>query len=113
MLTELVNNGIKKSVPVLQVDSLKLPYYFDDSKVRQALSFEPRSDDIFLVTYPKCGTVWMTYILWSIKNHGKTPLPELADLNKDIPYLERSGKNSRRKAVKLANLFSESDNHRN
>ncbi|XP_074605096.1 sulfotransferase 1C2-like [Brevipalpus obovatus] len=80
-----------KKIPLLKVDGLKVPYYFDEVKVREALNFQPGSNDVFVVTYPKCGTVWMTYILWSIKNGGRATLPDLAQLNAEIPYIERTG----------------------
>jgi len=43
------------------------------------LNFEVRPDDIWIITYPKCGTTWTQEIVWNIMNDmnqelGKLPL---------------------------------------
>jgi len=34
----------------------------DESKINGTSKFKPNSSDVFIVTYPKCGTTWMTQI---------------------------------------------------
>ncbi|XP_059616744.1 luciferin sulfotransferase-like [Phlebotomus argentipes] len=46
------------------------------------LNFKVRKDDVFVVTFPKCGTTWTQEMVWMIGNDldfergKKTPLPE-------------------------------------
>lgn len=46
---------------------------FDLDILEQAVKFKPDPTDIFVVTYPKCGTTWMQYIVWEIINKGLPP----------------------------------------
>ncbi|KAI1295434.1 Phosphofurin acidic cluster sorting protein 1 [Halotydeus destructor] len=83
---------LRKTFPMLCVDGLNVPFFFNKEKVQEALSIEARDDDIFVVTYPKCGTTWMRYIVWSIQNLGSRPLPSMHELSYNIaPFLERAG----------------------
>ena len=55
---------------------------------KEIYNFEVRPDDIWLVTYKKCGTTWTQEILWNIVNNsdkGKRTLP----LYERSPFLER------------------------
>ena len=35
-----------------------------------ALNYRPRDDDLFVVSYPKCGTTWTQQIIYLVLNHG-------------------------------------------
>lgn len=61
--------------------------------VREALSYRPRPDDIFIVSYPKCGTTWMQHIVYNILN-DKPPEGGFLELSKAMPYLEMQGAES-------------------
>ncbi|KAH6926191.1 hypothetical protein HPB50_015803 [Hyalomma asiaticum] len=61
-----------------------------DELVREALGYKPRPDDIFIVSYPKCGTTWMQHIVYSILNKGPPPT-DLLERTKAMPFLELQG----------------------
>lgn len=46
--------------------------------------------DVFVATYPKCGTTWMQYIVYLLL-HGAEPLPRGARLDAVFPHLEEVG----------------------
>ncbi|XP_042149429.1 sulfotransferase ssu-1-like [Ixodes scapularis] len=80
-----------KPTPVCRdIEGLVLSYYFSDESVRSALAYKPRSDDVFIVGYPKCGTTWMQYLLFNIFSGGVPPV-DRADFEAKTPFLEYSG----------------------
>ena len=59
-------------------DGLYLPKLFVQ-KLEKIKSFEVREDDIWIVTFPKCGTTWTQELVWTLVNDvddqkGKVPL---------------------------------------
>ncbi len=56
-----------------------------------ALKYQAQPSDIFLVTYPKCGTTWTQYILWLMQHQGES-LSSSEKLEDYIPHLEEVGK---------------------
>ncbi|XP_028406621.1 amine sulfotransferase-like isoform X3 [Dendronephthya gigantea] len=49
------------------------------------LNFKPRSNDVLVVTPPKCGTTWMQQILHQLRSGGDMLFEEISDV---VPYLE-------------------------
>ena len=49
------------------------------------LNFKPRSDDVMVVTPPKCGTTWMQQILHQLRSGGDMSFDEIGDA---VPFLE-------------------------
>lgn len=72
------------------VEGLYLSRVFHEKAVRSALSYEPQPDDVFIVSYPKCGTTWMQYIAYSIFNDGVCP-QDMINFFKSAPFLEFLG----------------------
>ncbi|XP_042912558.2 sulfotransferase ssu-1-like [Parasteatoda tepidariorum] len=72
------------------VDGFQLPGVFSPDIFRAATKYKPRPDDLFLVTYPKCGTTWTGQILILILQKGE-PLKNASDLHAKAPFLEMSG----------------------
>jgi hypothetical protein len=73
-------------------DGLNIPNsVFTLEGFREAVSYQPDERDIFVSTYPKSGTTWMCYIVWSILNGGAEP-PNFVELNtKHVTLLALEG----------------------
>lgn len=78
------------------VEGLWMHQFFHEDLIRSALSYKPRPDDVFIVTYPKCGTTWMQYLILSILSKGNPP-KSLPDFMLASPYLELMGAESAEK----------------
>ncbi|MDJ0729779.1 MAG: sulfotransferase domain-containing protein, partial [Crocosphaera sp.] len=48
-----------------------MPMGFPIEGFTSALKYEAQPSDIFIVTYPKCGTTWTQYILWLMQHQGE------------------------------------------
>ncbi|XP_074606272.1 LOW QUALITY PROTEIN: amine sulfotransferase-like [Acropora palmata] len=58
----------------------------DPAKLEQFLSnFQTKSDDVFVVSYPKSGTTWTQEIVWQIHNEGKV---SKENIGRRVPFLE-------------------------
>ncbi len=68
-----------------------MPIGFPIEGFTSALKYQAQPSDIFLVTYPKCGTTWTQYILWLMQHQGE-PLSPSEKLEDYIPHLEEVGK---------------------
>ncbi|CAL1280689.1 unnamed protein product [Larinioides sclopetarius] len=55
--------------------------------LRDATNYKPEKGDIFVVTYPKCGTTWATQIVSLILNNGKPPMTA-KEYFTCIPFME-------------------------
>lgn len=51
-------------------------------------NFELRPDDIWIVTYPKCGTTWTQEMVWQIVNNINVGASFRIPLSKRSPFLE-------------------------
>jgi sulfotransferase len=72
-------NMLKKTgadfVPRYKVYSgVKVPDYWPNEFIGQSFNYKPRADDIFMATYPKCGTHWMRHICYLLFNNGIEPV---------------------------------------
>lgn len=67
-----------------------MPLGFPVDALRSAFAFAPRSGDVLLATYPKCGTTWMQHILYMLHNGGES-IPGGASVRELVPHLEEMG----------------------
>ncbi|EEC12321.1 sulfotransferase, putative [Ixodes scapularis] len=75
------------------VGGLYLSPGFHEACVRSALSYKPLPGDVFIVSYPKCGTTWMQHIVYNILN-GHPPPSSMMDCSEQMPFLEFQGAES-------------------
>lgn len=71
-------------------DGYRLSTAFDKELLQSALDYKPTPDDVFVVTFPKCGTTWVQHIAFLIYNDGQKPKDGL-DFLKNSPFLEMTG----------------------
>ncbi|CAN8009542.1 unnamed protein product, partial [Ixodes pacificus] len=59
-------------------------------KVHTALAYRPQPDDVFIVSYPKCGATWVRQLLFATFTDGAPPR-DIFELFRKVPFLESSG----------------------
>lgn len=67
-----------------------MPFGFPSENFSSGLSYKPEKNDIFVCTYPKCGTTLMQHIVYLILNDG-SPVQSNEKLDKLFPHLEEVG----------------------
>ncbi|KFM64916.1 Sulfotransferase 1C2, partial [Stegodyphus mimosarum] len=78
--------------PLVYLRGLPFPAFLAAvGNVEKAIDFKPDDDDIFIVTYPKCGTTWTQFIVWEIINKGAVPPSPNQMMFQHVPFLEVTG----------------------
>ncbi|GFX99617.1 sulfotransferase 1C2A [Trichonephila clavipes] len=72
------------------IDGFQIPAMFPAEGFRSAVQYKPRSDDVFIVTYPKCGTTWTQHTVSLIFSHGEPVMSSTAFFSA-APFLEITG----------------------
>ncbi|KAK8756157.1 hypothetical protein V5799_001141 [Amblyomma americanum] len=72
------------------IDGIFLGKHFPDDAVRSTLAYKPRPGDLFIVSYPKCGTTWTQFIVYNILTDAQESSDPL-DLVLRLPFLEIQG----------------------
>ena len=67
-----------------------MPLGFPVAGFDSGLRYAARPGDVFVCTYPKCGTTWMQYIVYLLMHEG-VPLAHGASLGAVFPHLEEVG----------------------
>lgn len=85
------------------VNGLWINNAIDETNLRSALAYKPRDDDIFIVTYSKCGTTWMQMIVHGILNNGSAP-DSYIDLLLKSPFLELMGEEAAHRMIRPGSI---------
>lgn len=81
------------------VEGMHLSRLFTERNIRSAISYEPQEGDVFIVSYPKCGSTWLQHVAQAVLKIGSgLEAPEL-DPNAPgaggkwtvLPFLELMG----------------------
>lgn len=64
--------------------------HFSDEAVLSTLAYRPQPGDLFIVSYPKCGTTWMQHIVYNILMDAEEPKDFLQQALR-LPFLEMQG----------------------
>lgn len=72
------------------INGIRCASYFSPDCFKEALNYMPKPSDIFIDTYPKCGTTWMQSIASYILRKGKE-LENPRDFFKLSPFIDCLG----------------------
>lgn len=67
-----------------------MPLGFPSHNFSDALTYQPDKNDLFVATYPKCGTTLTQHIIYTMLNDG-VPIQPHEKLDKMFPHLEEVG----------------------
>ncbi|XP_073233443.1 sulfotransferase 1C4-like [Porites lutea] len=84
--------GEWRSSKTVEIMGLRIPTYFTDNPqvlYDYIVNFKTRSDDVFVVSYPKSGTTWLQEIVWQIYHNGEVNSKRIGDR---LPFLEEATK---------------------
>src|SRR5262245_21094105 len=70
-----------------------MPMGFPVAGFESGQRYRAAPGDVFVVSYPKCGTTWTQYIVYLLENDGR-PLPPTQRLDVVFPHLEEVGEDS-------------------
>lgn len=70
---------------------VRAPASFVDRNFHERIyNFKLRPDDIWIVTFPKCGTTWTQNILWRIVHDFDYEAAKTMDQFEMVPFLDFS-----------------------
>lgn len=72
------------------VEGVWMHNFFRDDAIRSAINYKPRDGDVFVVTYPKCGTNWTVFIVNNILTRAKE-LSNIGEFGLMCPFIEMTG----------------------
>lgn len=82
--------GFETIKPSYQIHSgFRMPLGFPPEGFTSALEYQPKPGDLFVCTYPKCGTTWVQYIVYLLVRQRR--LTEGDALGELFPHLEEVG----------------------
>uniref|UniRef100_A0A023GI78 Putative tpa exp: sulfotransferase n=1 Tax=Amblyomma triste TaxID=251400 RepID=A0A023GI78_AMBTT len=72
------------------VEGLWMHEMFHEEAVRSAMKYRPRDGDIFIVSYPKCGTYWTQFIVFNILRRAE-PVSNVSEYGVMCPFIDMAG----------------------
>ncbi|KAG8192759.1 hypothetical protein JTE90_009779 [Oedothorax gibbosus] len=90
MFLDIKTTMVKKTPKYIDVDGYRYCECFVPDIIRAAQTYKPSSKDIFVATYPKCGTTWMIQTVMLVLNKGKVP-DTVKEYFACCPFLEMLG----------------------
>lgn len=72
------------------VSGIYLSWAFQEHIIKEVLEYKPKPGDVFVVSYPKCGTTWTQHIVYAIYNDGKSP-KNMDEFMLRSPFMELVG----------------------
>ncbi|XP_070498409.1 sulfotransferase 1C2-like [Chironomus tepperi] len=89
--TEVTADMVKISLKSDPSKFCIMPQKFVDQDLERIKNMEIFEDDIWIVTYPKCGTTWTQEMIWMIHNNLDYETSSKVQLADRFPFLEWSG----------------------
>jgi len=65
-----------------------MPRKYVDKDLERIKNMEIFEDDIWIVTFPKCGTTWTQEMIWMINNNLDYEMSSKVSLDERFPFLE-------------------------
>lgn len=75
-----------------KVEGLIIPM-FPPENIRKVMNYKPKPEDVFIATYPKCGTTWMQNVVLYIYRKGQE-LDSSSDFHILCPFIDPKGTQS-------------------
>ncbi|KAH7942077.1 hypothetical protein HPB49_020236 [Dermacentor silvarum] len=75
------------------VEGMWMHKLFKDEAVLSAVNYKPRQGDIFVATYPKCGTNWTQFIVYNILTRA-APVTNMGEFRLMSPFIDMTGAGS-------------------
>lgn len=79
-----------RKIECWEIEDVRIPKFFSKECFESVLRYQPKSGDIFIATYPKCGTTWMQNVVLNILRRGQ-PLEKAGDFFLASPFLDQLG----------------------
>ncbi|XP_067136883.1 sulfotransferase ssu-1-like [Centruroides vittatus] len=80
----------RKKPLYMNCEGVIVPAVLSQEAVRSAIHYSHRPGDLFITTYPKCGTTWMQHIVMLILQDGK-PINDPLEFFLRTPSIEMCG----------------------
>ncbi|GIY36332.1 sulfotransferase 1C2A [Caerostris darwini] len=82
--------NVPKRPRYAKINGLLYPEMFSPKCFQEAMEYKPKPGDVFIDTYPKCGTTWMQNVAMYIFRKGKG-LDDPSEFLKFAPFIDMLG----------------------